>query len=188
MSLMLGTTFPLAAFADPSTVYEKLSRKPWLTGRGVGQGFQHHQWREKSKISQGLPKKRVLGKHWSFHSGFLKANIPGVKCLGLGYCNILPFTMWSTLLLCCFNMCLKVTQCSTASTLESYLVSVIQKHISPLLHISSKKSVSWRSQLEPNCTEEKAWWKEKEQVPSKDSPLGKGLMRLVALGGDRVSP
>lgn len=95
---------------------------------------------------------------------------------------------WSTLLLCCFNMCLKVTQCSTASTLESYLVSVIQKHISPLLHISSKKSVSWRSQLEPNCTEEKAWWKEKEQVPSKDSPLGKGLMRLVALGGDRVSP
>ena len=95
MSLMLGTTFPLAAFADPSTIYEKLSRKPWLTGRGVGQGFQHHQWREKSKISQGLPKKRVLGKHWSFHSGFLKANIPGVKCLGLGYCNILPFTMWS---------------------------------------------------------------------------------------------
>ena len=81
---------------------------------------------------------------------------------------------WSTLLLCYFNMCLKVTQCSTASTLESYLVSVVQKHISPLLHISSKKSVYWHSQLEPNYTEEKAWWEEKELMPSKGCPLGKG--------------
>ena len=96
---------------------------------------------------------------------------------------LLIWSLWWSTLLCCFNMCLKVTQCSTASTLESYLVSVIQKHISPLLHISSKKSVSWHSQLEPNYTEEKAWWEEKELVPSKGSPLGKGLVRLVALGG-----
>ena len=95
MSLVLGMTFSLAAFADPSTVYERLSRKPRLTDRGVGQSFQHHQWRERSTISQDLLKKMALGKHWSFHLGFLKVNMPWVKCLGLGYCNIFPYSMWS---------------------------------------------------------------------------------------------
>lgn len=87
---------------------------------------------------------------------------------------------------CVILMCLKGTQCSAVRTLESYLMPVTERHISPLLHLSSEKISFLTFSVRADLHWREEWLEKKEQVQLEGSPLRRGLVRLVASGGESL--